>query len=62
MSNTAIEFENIGKLYQLGRIGTGTLSHDINRWWHTRVLHLFAHRSSQRARAERQFTHRVGTA
>lgn len=39
MSNTAIEFENIGKLYQLGRIGTGTLSHDINRWWQTRVLH-----------------------
>ncbi len=30
----AIEFENISKLYRLGRIGTGTLSHDLNRWWY----------------------------
>lgn len=34
MSNIAIEFENISKQYRLGTIGTGTLSHDINRWWH----------------------------
>ena len=30
---TAIEFENISKQYQLGRISTGTLSKDLNRWW-----------------------------
>jgi len=25
---------NISKQYRLGQVGTGTLSHDINRWWH----------------------------
>lgn len=34
MSNIAIEFENISKQYRLGTIGTGTLTHDLNRWWH----------------------------
>lgn len=34
MSKNAIEFENISKQYRLGTIGTGTLSHDLNRWWH----------------------------
>lgn len=34
MSNTAIKFENISKQYRLGLVGTGTISHDINRWWH----------------------------
>ncbi len=29
----AIEVENISKQYRLGTIGTGTLSHDLNRWW-----------------------------
>lgn len=29
-----IEVENISKLYRLGQVGTGSLSHDINRWWH----------------------------
>lgn len=29
-----IEVENLSKLYKLGNIGTGTLSHDLNRWWH----------------------------
>ena len=33
MSNTVIEFDNVGKQYILGSIGTGTLSHDLNRWW-----------------------------
>ena len=33
MSQTAIKIENIGKLYRLGEIGTGTISHDLNRWW-----------------------------
>lgn len=39
MSNIAIQFDHVGKLYQLGLVGTGTLSHDLNRWWKTRVLH-----------------------
>ena len=26
--------ENISKQYRLGLVGTGTLSHDLNRWWH----------------------------
>ena len=34
MSNTAIQIEDVSKLYRLGEIGTGTLSHDINRLWH----------------------------
>lgn len=34
MSNIAIEFENISKQYRLGTIGTGTIQHDLNRWWH----------------------------
>jgi lipopolysaccharide transport system ATP-binding protein len=25
--------EDVGKLYRLGEIGTGTISHDLNRWW-----------------------------
>lgn len=33
MNNTVIEFNNIGKQYILGSIGTGTLSQDLNRWW-----------------------------
>ena len=35
----AIRFDHVGKLYRLGVVGTGTLSHDLNRWWQTRVLH-----------------------
>jgi lipopolysaccharide transport system ATP-binding protein len=34
MSDTVISVENISKLYRLGQVGTGTLSHDLNRWWH----------------------------
>ena len=34
MSENIIEVENVSKLYKLGSIGTGTLSHDLNRWWH----------------------------
>ena len=33
MSNIAIKVEDLGKLYRLGQIGTGTISHDLNRWW-----------------------------
>ena len=39
MNNIAIQFDHVGKLYRLGTVGTGTLSHDLNRWWKTRVLH-----------------------
>lgn len=30
----ALKAENISKLYRLGQVGTGTLSHDLNRFWH----------------------------
>lgn len=33
MSDIAIKVENLGKLYRLGEIGTGTISHDLNRWF-----------------------------
>ncbi|MBI1780632.1 MAG: ABC transporter ATP-binding protein [Sphingobacteriales bacterium] len=33
--NTVIKVENLSKQYRLGQVSTGTLSHDINRWWHT---------------------------
>jgi lipopolysaccharide transport system ATP-binding protein len=29
-----LKAENISKQYRLGLIGTGSLQHDINRWWH----------------------------
>jgi lipopolysaccharide transport system ATP-binding protein len=29
----AIKVEGLSKQYQLGTVGTGTLSHDLNRWW-----------------------------
>ena len=32
-NNTAIKLENISKQYRLGVVGTGTLSHDLNRWF-----------------------------
>ena len=38
MKQIAIEFDNVGKQYRLGRVGTGTLSHDLNRWWTVNVL------------------------
>ncbi|MES2701150.1 MAG: ABC transporter ATP-binding protein [Bacteroidota bacterium] len=28
-----IRAENVSKLYRLGQVGTGTLSHDLKRWW-----------------------------
>lgn len=33
MSNVALKVENLSKLYRLGEVGTGTISHDLNRWW-----------------------------
>jgi lipopolysaccharide transport system ATP-binding protein len=34
MKKLAIKAENISKQYRLGEVGTGTLSHDLNRFWH----------------------------
>jgi len=33
MSDVAIKVEDLGKMYRLGEIGTGTLSQDLNRAW-----------------------------
>lgn len=33
MKRIAIQAENISKQYRLGEVGTGTLSHDLNRFW-----------------------------
>ena len=30
---TAIKIEHVSKVYRLGAMGTGTLSHDLRRWW-----------------------------
>lgn len=35
---TAIEFNHISKQYRLGLVSTGTLSHDLNRWWTVNIL------------------------
>ncbi|MBU0941563.1 MAG: ABC transporter ATP-binding protein [Bacteroidetes bacterium] len=34
MKQLAIKAENISKQYRLGEVGTGTISHDLNRFWH----------------------------
>jgi lipopolysaccharide transport system ATP-binding protein len=31
--SAVIEVNDLGKLYMLGKVGTGTLSHDLKRWW-----------------------------
>ena len=31
----AIQVENLSKQYRLGQIGTGSMAHDLNRWWHS---------------------------
>ena len=33
-NETILITENISKQYRLGEVGTGTISHDLNRWWH----------------------------
>jgi len=35
--NPSIKIENLSKQYRLGVIGTGTLSHDLKRWWTTSI-------------------------
>ena len=34
MKDIILKAENISKQYRLGLVGTGTLSHDLNRWWY----------------------------
>jgi len=38
MSKPIIHVENLSKAYQIGQIGTGTISKDIERFWITKVL------------------------
>lgn len=38
MSSPVIKVENLSKAYQLGKIGTGTISRDIERFWITKVM------------------------
>ena len=33
MSNLALKMDSVSKLYRLGEVGTGTIAHDLNRWW-----------------------------
>lgn len=37
MSQTIIQVENLSKAYQIGQIGTGTISRDIERFWLTKI-------------------------
>jgi lipopolysaccharide transport system ATP-binding protein len=32
--STVIKVENLSKQYRLGTVGTGTIAHDLNRFWH----------------------------
>jgi lipopolysaccharide transport system ATP-binding protein len=32
--SAVISVRNVSKQYRLGEVGTGALSHDLNRWWH----------------------------
>ncbi|HEY2573247.1 MAG TPA: ABC transporter ATP-binding protein [Verrucomicrobiaceae bacterium] len=34
MNPPVIRVRNLSKLYRLGEVGTGSLAHDVNRWWH----------------------------
>src|SRR5215217_6087953 len=34
MTRTVIKVEDLSKQYRLGNVGTGTIAHDVNRWWH----------------------------
>jgi lipopolysaccharide transport system ATP-binding protein len=33
MGDTVLKVENLSKIYRLGEVGTGTISHDLNRIW-----------------------------
>ena len=34
MSDIIIKVDQLSKQYRLGEVGTGSLSHDLNRWWY----------------------------
>lgn len=34
MSKVVLKVNNVSKQYRLGQLGTGTISHDLNRWWY----------------------------
>ena len=34
MNISRVKIENLSKQYRLGEVGTGTFSHDLNRWWY----------------------------
>jgi lipopolysaccharide transport system ATP-binding protein len=36
--NNVIKVENLSKAYQLGQIGTGTISRDLERFWFTKIM------------------------
>lgn len=38
MSKPIIKVENLSKAYQIGQIGSGTLSRDVDRFWKTKIL------------------------
>jgi len=38
MSEIVIKVENLSKAYQIGQIGTGTISRDLERFWTTKVM------------------------
>ena len=37
MERPVIKVENLSKAYQIGQIGTGTISRDIERFWQTKI-------------------------
>jgi lipopolysaccharide transport system ATP-binding protein len=37
-SDTIIQVEDLSKLYRLGKIGTGSLRQDVQRWWYQSIL------------------------
>ena len=38
MSKSVIQVENLSKAYQIGQIGTGTISRDLERFWATKIM------------------------
>ena len=36
-SDIILKVDNVGKQYRLGLVGTGTISHDLNRWWNKTI-------------------------
>jgi lipopolysaccharide transport system ATP-binding protein len=38
MSDIVIKVEDLSKAYQIGQIGTGTISRDLERFWTTKIM------------------------